>query len=82
MLLNPLYVDHKEAGMSVGACRTSWEASPAKRAGDLDVAAAEGPTATQGTCSRGSVTTGGHVMTQQPRGRDLKGQIIRFSSVY
>ena len=66
MLLNPLYVDHKEAGMSVGACRTSWEASPAKRAWDLDVAAAEGPTATQGTCSRGSVTKGkGHVMTQQ-----------------
>ena len=25
-------VDHKEAGLSVGACRTSWGASPAKGA--------------------------------------------------
>lgn len=53
--------------MSVGTRRTSQEASPTEREWGLETAAAEGPTATPGTCSHAPVTKWGKgdIMTQR-----------------
>ena len=67
--------------MSVGTRKTSQEASPTEREWGLDVAAAEGPTATPGTCSRAPVTKvgKGDMMTQRVL---LEGTLKTRSSTF